>query len=177
VLRDGATIGTRKVAETDAADLIRMMVGRDVDTSSCSARTEFGPVLLSVSGLTTRKLRDVSFTLRKGEVLGVAGLVGAGRSELGAALFGLDPILGGSLQLKGKPYAPKAPMAAQRAGLGLVPEDRKYQGLMLQMGVRENSTLSILPRLSRWGFLRSAEERDLFKPVAERLRLKCASPE
>ena len=177
VLRDGATIGTRAIGETDAADLIRMMVGRDVDTSSCSTRTDFGPVVLSVSGLTTRKLRDVSFALRKGEVLGLAGLVGAGRSELGAALFGLDPVLRGTLQLKGKPYTPKAPVEAQRAGLGLVPEDRKLQGLMLQMGVRENSTLAVLPRLSRWGFLRSTEEREQFKPVADRLRLKCASPE
>ena len=177
VLRDGATIGTRKIAETDRAELIRMMVGRNVDTSSRSARTDFGPVLLSVSGLVTRKLRDVSFELRKGEVLGVAGLVGAGRSELGAALFGLDPILGGSLRLNGRPYAPKAPKEAQDAGLGLVPEDRKLQGLMLQMGVRENSTLSILPRLSRGGFLRSARERELFEPVADRLRLKCASAE
>ena len=177
VLRDGATTGTRYVAETDRAELIRLMVGRDIDTSSCSARIAFGPVVLSVSGLTTRKLRDVSFELRSGEVLGVAGLVGAGRSELGAALFGLDPVAGGSLQLKGKPYAPRTPIAAQRAGLGLVPEDRKLQGLMLQMGVRENGTLSVLSRLNSWGFLRLAAERDLFKPVADRLRLKCASAE
>ena len=177
VLRDGRTIGTRSVAGTDRAELIRLMVGRDVDTSSRSTRTAFGPVLLSVSGLATRKLRDVSFALRKGEVLGVAGLVGAGRSELGAALFGLDSIVSGSLQLKGSPYVPKAPAHAQRAGIGLVPEDRKLQGLMPQMGVRENSTLSVLPHLSRRGFLQAARERDLFQPVAERLRLKCASPE
>src|SRR6185312_10030665 len=87
VLRDGATIGTRDIGETDRAELIRMMVGRDVDTSSRSVRKTFGPVVLSASGLTTRKLRDVSFELHKGEVLGVAGLVGAGRSELGAVLF------------------------------------------------------------------------------------------
>jgi ribose transport system ATP-binding protein len=177
VLRDGATIGTRSIAETDRVELIRMMVGRNVDTSSRSARTEFGPVVLSVSGLVTHKLRGVSFELREGEVLGVAGLVGAGRSELGAALFGLDPILSGDIRLKGKLYAPGAPKEAQRAGLGLVPEDRKLLGLMLQMGVRENSTLSILPRLSRLGFVRSAKERDLFQPVADRLRLKCASAE
>jgi ABC-type sugar transport system ATPase subunit len=133
--------------------------------------------MLSVAGLTTRKLRGVSFELRQGEVLGIAGLVGAGRSALGAALFGLDPIRQGSLQLKGQTYTPKTPRAAQRAGVGLVPEDRKLQGLMLQMGVRENSTLSVLPRLSRWGLLRGARERELFRPVAERLRLKCASPD
>jgi len=177
VLRDGATIGTRRAAETDRAELIRMMVGRDVDTSSRSTRRDFGPVVLAADGLTTRKLRDVSFELRQGEVLGVAGLVGAGRSALGAALFGMDRLLGGRLQMKGKPFAPSAPMEAQRAGVGLVPEDRKQQGLMLQMGVRENSTLSVLPRLSHGGFLRAGMEQDLFGPVAERLRLKCGSPD
>ena len=177
VLRDGSTIGTRNVSATDRAELIRMMVGRNVDTSSRSARTKFGPVILTASGLTTAKLKDVSFELRQGEVLGVAGLVGAGRSELGAALFGLDRIRSGRLAIKEKSYAPGVPADAQKAGVGLVPEDRKLQGLMLQMGVRENSTLSVLPRLSRWGFLRAARESDLFRPVAERLRLKCASPE
>jgi ribose transport system ATP-binding protein len=177
VLRDGVTIGTRRVGETDRAELIRMMVGRDVDISSHSTRRDFGPAVLAAQGLTTRKLRDVSFELRGGEVLGVAGLVGAGRSALGAALFGMDRVLGGRLRLNGMPYAPSAPVEAQRAGVGLVPEDRKQQGLMLQMGVRENSTLSVLPRLSRGGFLRAGMEQGLFGPVAERLRLKCASPD
>jgi ABC-type sugar transport system ATPase subunit len=177
VLRDGKTIGTRDVAATDRAELIRMMVGRDVDTSSHSTRSLSGPVVLAVAHLTTDKLRDVSFDLHRGEVLGVAGLVGAGRSELGAALFGLDRIHQGTLQLKGKPFNPGSPLQAQARGVGLVPEDRKTQGLMLQMGVRENSTLSILSRVSRWGFLRASRENNLFGPTASRLRLKCASPE
>ena len=81
------------------------------------------------------------------------------------------------MQLKGKPFRPSGPARAKAAGLGLVPEDRKLQGLMLQMSVRENSTLSILSRLSRWGFLRTAREKALFDPTADRLRLKCASPD
>ncbi|WP_457825229.1 ATP-binding cassette domain-containing protein, partial [Staphylococcus aureus] len=81
--------------------------------------------------------------------MGLAGLVGSGRSELGAALFGLDRIRQGTLSLKGKPYTPANPADAQRRGLGLVPEDRKIQGLMPQMSVRENATLSVLPRLGR----------------------------
>lgn len=177
VLRDGKTIGTRDVAATDRAELIRMMVGRDVDTSSHSTRSSSGPVALSVAHLTTDKLRDVSFDLYRGEVLGIAGLVGAGRSELGAALFGLERIHQGTLALKGKPFIPGSPGQAQASGVGLVPEDRKIQGLMLQMSVRENSTLSVLSRVSRWGFLRASQERDLFDPTASRLRLKCASPE
>jgi len=176
VLRDGETIGTRIVTSTDRAELIRMMVGRTVEAAPPRwARSTSGPVALSVSRLTTGKLRDVSFDLYRGEVLGVAGLVGAGRSELGAALFGLDRIRQGELTLKGAPFRPSGPRQAQAAGIGLVPEDRKLQGLMLQMSVRENSTLSVLPRLSRWGFVRSSREKDLFVPVADRLRLKYAS--
>jgi ribose transport system ATP-binding protein len=177
VLRDGKTIGTRDIAATDRAELIRMMVGRDVDTSSHSTRSSSGPVVLSVTHLTTDKLRDVSFELHAGEVLGVAGLVGAGRSELGAALFGLDRIHQGNLALKGKPFIPGSPAQAQASGVGLVPEDRKTQGLMLQMSVQENSTLAVLSRVSRWGFLRASQEKELFDPTARRLRLKCASPE
>jgi ABC-type sugar transport system ATPase subunit len=119
----------------------------------------------------------VSFDLYRGEVLGVAGLVGAGRSELGAALFGLDRIRQGELKLKGESFRPRGPAQAQAAGMGLVPEDRKLQGLMPQMSVRENSTLSVLSRLSRWGLVGSAREKNLFDPIASRLRLKCASPD
>jgi ribose transport system ATP-binding protein len=178
VLRDGQTIGTRDIGATDRGELIRMMVGRNVETQVRRVRgAASGPVTLSVDHLTTTKLRDVSFQVRRGEVLGIAGLVGAGRSELGAALVGLDRIQSGTLQLKGQPFSPKNPARAQAAGMGLVPEDRKSQGLMLQMSVRENSTLSVLPRVSRAGFLKALLEENLFDPMAARLRLKCASPE
>ncbi len=178
VLRDGETIGTRMVASTDPAELIRMMVGRTIETGPPRwARSTSGLVALSVAHLTTGKLRDVSFDLYRGEVLGVAGLVGAGRSELGAALFGLDRIRQGELKLKGESFRPRGPAQAQAAGMGLVPEDRKLQGLMPQMSVRENSTLSVLSRLSRWGLVGSAREKNLFDPIASRLRLKCASPD
>jgi ABC-type sugar transport system ATPase subunit len=177
VLRDGETIGTRDIAATDRTELIRMMVGRNVEALARPVQVALGPVTLSVKHLTTAKLRDVSFDLHRGEVLGVAGLVGAGRSELGAALVGLDRIEGGTLRLKGAPFSPRNPAQAQTAGVGLVPEDRKLQGLMLQMSVRENSTLSVLPRVSRGGFLQALLEKNLFDPMAARLRLKCASPD
>jgi ABC-type sugar transport system ATPase subunit len=177
VLRDGKTIGTRVTAQTDRAELIRMMVGRDLDSAARSTKPASQAVALSVANLTTRKLKDVSFELRQGEVLGIAGLVGAGRSELGAALFGLDPIQHGRILLKGQEFHPRNPAEAQRHGVGLVPEDRKLQGLMLQMSVKENATLSVLKRVSRWGFLRATQENDLFGPAAQRLRLKAASPD
>ncbi|HEV7959855.1 MAG TPA: sugar ABC transporter ATP-binding protein [Rhizomicrobium sp.] len=177
VLRDGKTIGTRAIAATDRAELIRLMVGRDLEIAARAAGAEAGAVALSVRHLTTRKLKDVSFELHHGEVLGVAGLVGAGRSELGAALFGLDVIQHGDIILKGLAFRPKSPAEAQRHGVGLVPEDRKLQGLMLQMSVKENATLPVLARVSRWGFLRTSEEKHLFDPTAKRLRLKYAAPD
>ena len=177
VLRDGKTIGTRVTAKTDRAELIRMMVGRDLDSTARSARNSSQGVALTVENLTTHKLRNVSFELNRGEVLGVAGLVGAGRSELGAALFGLDPIHRGRILLKGREFRPVGPSDAQRHGVGLVPEDRKLQGLMPQMSVKENTTLSVLQRVSRWGFLSAAQEKNLFAPTAQRLRLKAASPD
>jgi len=131
--------------------------------------------MLAVSGLTTHRLNDISFELHHGEVLGIAGLVGAGRSELGAALFGLDRIQAGHMRFKGEAYAPANPAEAQRRGVGLLPEDRKLQGLMLQMSVQENGTLSVLSAVSRLGILQASREANAMAQVAERLALKCAS--
>ncbi|HWF64602.1 MAG TPA: sugar ABC transporter ATP-binding protein, partial [Rhizomicrobium sp.] len=177
VLRDGKTIGTRVTAKTDRAELIRMMVGRDLDSATRSQKPSSQAVALKVENLTTRKLKNVSFELRQGDVLGIAGLVGAGRSELGAALFGLYPIHHGRILLKGCEFRPAGPTDAQRQGVGLVPEDRKLQGLMPQMSVKENATLSVLSRVSRRGFLRAGQEKNLFDSVVQRLRLKTASPD
>jgi ribose transport system ATP-binding protein len=173
VLRDGQTIGTCDLGAITRSDIIRMMVGRDVDITARKPRSKCTTVALSVSRVWTQKLKDVSFELHRGEVLGIAGLVGAGRSELGAALLGLDRIRQGTLQLSGSPFSPDGPAQARRRGLGLVPEDRKRQGLMLQMSVRENATLSILPRLSRCGFVLGSKERERFESAARRLHLSC----
>jgi ABC-type sugar transport system ATPase subunit len=152
--------------------MIQMMVGRTIPCARRRAPNPAAGIALAVANLTTRKLKNVCFDLGRGEVLGIAGLVGAGRSELGASLIGLSPIHGGTLQLQGKAFRPKNPADARRRGMGLVPEDRKAQGLMMQMSVQENSTLCVLPRLSRWGFMRAAREAALFKETARRLRLK-----
>ena len=176
VLRDGETISTRVTAETGAGELIRMMVGRELKTSA--ARPEIQPsgeVVLSIANLSTDKLHDVSFELHRGEVLGIAGLVGSGRSELGAALFGLDPRIGGAILLNGKLIAPGSPREAIQLGIGLLPEDRKLQGLMMQMSVVENSTLAVLNRLQSFGFIRSSRETAKVKPLFDDLALKCSS--
>jgi ABC-type sugar transport system ATPase subunit len=174
VLRDGETVGTRVTAETSSGEVIRMMVGRDLDLRQRAERPS-GAVLLRVLGLTTRKLKNVSFDLRSGEVLGVAGLVGSGRSELGAALFGIDRITAGSIHLRGERIVPGSPRRAMRTSIGLLPEDRKREGLMMQMSVRENSTLAVLQRMQTAGFIRQAEERAASTEVGRRLALRCAS--
>jgi ABC-type sugar transport system ATPase subunit len=176
VLRDGRTVGTVQIRATDRDELVRMMVGRHVENLAFADRPACTSVALSVAHLTTQRLQDVSFDLHRGEVLGIAGLVGAGRSELGNALMGLDRILAGTIQLQGYHFSPRSPAQAQDKGLQWLPEDRKLLGLMPQMSVEENSTLSVLSRLTRWGWLRAAPERQLFDLMACRLNLKCNSP-
>jgi ABC-type sugar transport system ATPase subunit len=126
--------------------------------------------------LSTTKLRNISFDLHEGEVLGVAGLVGAGRSELGAALFGLDRLEAGEIRIKGRRVDRRSPSGAIAQGIGLVPEDRKLQGLMMQMSVLENSTLSVIRSMQRFGFINRRQERQSIGPIYQQLRLKSASP-
>jgi len=175
VLRDGRTIGTLRTAETDADELVRMMVGRDLRGRVRAATHAAEEVLLEVRGLSTARLHHVGFELRRGEVLGIAGLVGSGRSEIGRALFGLDPLSGGDILLRGRPYRPRGPRQAMDCGLGLLPEDRKLAGLMMQMSVRENASLSALSDLSHGGWVRPGAERQACERVAASTCLRAAS--
>jgi ABC-type sugar transport system ATPase subunit len=177
VLRDGRRIDTKAASETDVDDVIRMMVGRDVSDVQRRRDRERGEVLLSVRNLTTAAVRGVSFDLRAGEVLGIAGLAGAGRSEIGAALFGLDPIQEGEVAVHGRRVHARSPRRAMRAGLGLLPEDRKLQGLMMDMSVKHNATMSILGRLQTGGFIHPRAETRAIGPVHKRILLKAASPD
>jgi ribose transport system ATP-binding protein len=176
VLRDGQTVGTHETARVGREEVIRMMVGRDVKVSQRGSGSQRSEVLLEVRGLTTQKLKKVSFDLHRGEVLGVAGLVGAGRSELGAALFGLERRIEGRVVLDGKEITPRSPRDGIEAGIGLVPEDRKTEGLMMQMGVVENSTMIALKRLSRAGFVDWHAEAQCVGPVFRKLAVKAGSP-
>jgi len=176
VLRDGETVGARVTSETTTNEIITMMVGRELkDATSRPTHSISDEALLTVSGLTTDKITQMTFELRRGEVLGIAGLAGAGRSELGAALFGMDRIKAGSVQVKGQPLNARSPRQAIRGGVGLVPEDRKTQGLMMQMSVLENTTFAILKRLNLYGFLRPSKEMDSARSVHGRTRMKAAS--
>lgn len=178
VLRDGRHVGTKPVDGLDEAELIQMMIGRPFEAyfpSHLSAN--LGNQLLRVEHLSSPgKFKDISFTLHAGEILGFAGLVGAGRTELAEAIFGLDPMATGSIYVEGKPAAVIGdPQAAMALGLGLVPEDRKRHGLVLSMNARENISLPILKRLSRLGWVRRREEDAITKEYFWAMRVRASS--
>jgi len=177
VLRDGTHVETTPAAELTQRSLVQMMIGRSLEEYfPAHIHGKSGDELLRVEGLSSPgKFSDVSFALRAGEVLGFAGLVGAGRSEIAQALFGLDPSATGRVFVRGKPLSLDGPKHAMRAGLGLVPEDRKRQGLVLSMTALANTTLPILGLLSRWLFIRRRLERSLVATYFERLRVRAAS--
>jgi ABC-type sugar transport system ATPase subunit len=174
VLRDGRHVATGPVAETTPDQVVSRMIGRDlVRHEPEHLSRELGAVALEVRGLTSPgRFRDVSLTLRRGEVLGLAGLIGAGRSEVAQAVFGLDPEATGEVRVKGRPLEPGSVDAALKAGLGLLPEDRKRQGLVLPMNCRENATLAALRAVSRAGWIRRGPEQALAQRFADRLRVK-----
>jgi ABC-type sugar transport system ATPase subunit len=174
ILRDGMHVATRPTSELTQPALVQMMIGRPIEEYFPShVHGKAGEELLRVEHLSSPgKFQDVSFTLKAGEVLGFAGLVGAGRSEIAQALFGLDPDVRGQMWIAGKPVPFNGPRQAMRAGLGLVPEDRKRQGLVLSMTALANTTLPILDGLSRWTFIRRRAERALVGTYFERLRVR-----
>jgi L-arabinose transport system ATP-binding protein len=148
------------------------MVGRPINNLFDRAKGEPGPVLLTLEGVTTRRIREVSFTIRAGEVVGMAGLIGAGRSETAEAIFGADPILDGKVLLAGAPLRLRSPADAIAAGIGFAPEDRKAQALLLKASVETNITLCVPDLISRAGFLRSGAARRIARKQADDLRIK-----
>jgi rhamnose transport system ATP-binding protein len=178
VLRDGAHVITASAAELDTTALIRHMVGRDLGELFPKEAAEIGEPLLEVRGLTREGVfRDVSFAVRRGEIVGLAGLVGAGRSEVARALFGIDAIDAGEVLLDGEPVRISSPRAAMRAGLAFVPEDRQHQGLVLEMAIEDNATLPFLRRLARFGVMNRRREREVAEEFTTRLRVKATSLE
>ena len=176
VLRDGQHVATRAIAGLSEHELVQMMIGRPLAEYISPPNAEPGAEVLRVEHLSSPgKFDDISFSLRAGEVLGIAGLVGAGRSELAQALFGLDPVRRGDIVLHGKPARLNTPAAAIALGIGLVPEDRKRQGLVPQESGLHNLSLAILRRLSRFGWLRRGEERSVAREFFDRLRVRAPS--
>ena len=175
VLRDGRLMAVRPAAELDEAEIVRLMVGRPIaDLFEREARPA-GAVVLSVAGLTTRKLRDVRFDVRAGEVVGLGGLVGAGRSELAQAIFGADRLLAGRVAIGGRPIRLRGPADAIAAGIGFAPEERKSQALLLLRSVADNVTLCVPDLVSRFGVLSRTRARRVAGEQVARLRVKTPS--
>jgi ribose transport system ATP-binding protein len=172
-LRDGVVVATRPAAELDEAALIKLIVGRDLERIYEARTGETGrePVLV-VEGLAAPQVRGASLAIRRGEILGIGGLVGSGRSELLAALFGAAPIAQGRLLLRGKPFRPRSPIDAIKAGLALVPESRKDDGLVLGASVEENIALASLDRVAVGPWLSRPRSRGLAERYVDRLRIK-----
>lgn len=177
VLRDGSEVLDAAMADVDKPALIRAMVGRDVEFEPRQASTATGEVRLAVSGLgcAAAGLHDISFELHAGEILGLAGLVGAGRTELARALFGLTPPESGTVTLQGEPVQLTSPAAAVAHGLAYVPEDRRRHGVIGAMPVVENISLAVLPQVARRGLIDPSAEQRLAEPLAARTNLKAPS--
>jgi rhamnose transport system ATP-binding protein len=176
VFRDGSAVGAGRLAEIDHAELVRLMVGRKVDQVFPQREHRIGAIILEVTDFRhPTEFEDISFELRRGEILGFYGLVGAGRSELMQALFGATRPSGGKVRLDGKAIDIRTPADAIAAGIVYVPEERGRHGAVLAMPIVENISLPSLRRTSRHGFLRLAEEFALARKYAERLDLRASS--
>jgi len=179
VMRDGRHVATVPVGQTSEADLVKLMIGRNCRPFiPQQVERRAGAERLRVEHLCSPgRFQDINFAIRAGEVLGLAGLVGSGRSEVARGIFGLDPNVSGRVQVDGQEANPSSPRAAMRCGIGLVSEDRKGQGLVMGMDCGENITLSSLDRLSRGGVIRRRTERGVISDFFQKLGVKAASPQ
>lgn len=173
VLRDGILVASKSVSDTTPDELIRLMVGRDILEAELGRSVVGDAPCLTVSGLTVKDLlTDISFQVRRGEIVGVAGLVGAGRTELLQTLFGVHRLERGQVSVNGVTLTIRSPKDAMSAGLAYVPEDRKRHGLALNLSIAENFALPNLQQLGRFGVLRKTKRNQLAKSYAERLNLR-----
>jgi rhamnose transport system ATP-binding protein len=177
VLRDGQTVATRPMKEVERPELIRLMVGREISAIFPKRDVPQGDVVLETRALGCREsgVRNVSLSIRAGEILGLAGLVGAGRTELARILFGLTPATDGSISIGGRPATIRTPADAVDLGIAYVPEDRRRHGVILEMPIAENVTLAVLRRISKGGFLDFGREREIAGTYVDRLGVKTPS--
>jgi len=178
VFRDGGYVGEGRIADVTQDDLVRMMVGRSVSTMFPKPEVELGEPVLEVTGLCNpTEFEAISFTLRKREVLGFYGLVGAGRTELMEALFGLGQITRGDIRLNGRALEPESPRSVIEAGIVYVPEDRQRTGAILPMSIQHNITLPSLRKLAHGLFLNDRAEVAMSDSISQRLSVKCSDRE
>jgi galactofuranose transport system ATP-binding protein len=184
VMRDGRTVMTSRMADIDKLNLVAAMLGRNLETVRAhstgfsATHVGVGDVVLLAEGLRIgRKVRDARVEVRQRQIVGLAGLLGSGRTEVARAIFGADPPDAGTIQLGGQAVSPQEPAEAIALGVGYCSEDRKADGIVPDMSVRENMTLSILPRLTSIGIVDEARQREIVDKFMRRLAIKASSPE
>ena len=179
VLRDGETIATKRMSEVDRDELIRMMVGRELGSVFPKREITAGDTLLELRDISSREagVHHVSLSVRKGEILGIAGLVGSGRTQLAETIFGLTPNDSGEILLRGETVTIRSPADAIARGIGYVPEDRPRHGVILEMSIAANTSLASLRQVAPHGLIDRAEERELAEGFVKQLRIKTPSVE
>ena len=176
VMRDGRYVADHVTAEMTVEELVLEMVGRDIDQLFPKQEAETGAVVLDVEGISSGSVfRDISFTVRSGEIVALAGLVGAGRTEVARAVFGIDRYEVGAIRVDGQPLPSGNPQAAINAGIAFVPEDRRKQGLVMEMSIQHNITLTLRDALARIGLIRRTDESAAAQEWAEKLQVKSGS--
>jgi rhamnose transport system ATP-binding protein len=178
VMRDGAFVAVHDVTEIDVDGLVREMVGRDINTLFPKKDATIGDVVVSVRDLSRIGVFEgISFDVHAGEIVGLSGLVGAGRTEVARAVFGIDPYDAGSVTISGKPLHKHSPRAAIAAGMGFVPEDRRKQGLVMDLSVAKNATLTLRKQLARFGIISGRAEQAMAEKWTKQLQVKTGSLE
>src|ERR1700722_10491986 len=175
VLRDGESIATKRMDEVDRAELIRMMVGRELGSIFPKREIVPGEIVLELRDVSNRLVQHVSLTVRKGEILGIGGLVGSGRTQLAETIFGLTPAGSGEILVRGESVVIPSPAAAIRRGIGYVPEDRPRHGAFLEMSIAANTSLASLNKVAHRGLIEGTEEREMAEGFVRQLRIKTPS--
>lgn len=183
VMRDGQTVSTESIQHSTKLGLISKMLGRDLDDLQLAGRTDFGDrnatkgevLLEAVNVATGPRLQRLNLTVRRGEIVGLGGLLGSGRTESARALFGMDPLISGTITLSGNHSVPLSPSDAIRKGMGFVTEDRKAEGIVPDMSVRENLTLALLPKLTQYGQIDKSIERSVVESFIKAFGIKTSN--
>ncbi len=175
VLRDGKVVSSAPIAERARSKVVQEMVGRELAEGFPTSTSTPGDEALRVTGLRSGIARDVTLNVRRGEIVGLVGLVGSGRTEVVRAIFGAAPVAGGEMRVHGAPYRPRSPRDAIAAGIALLPEDRKAQALVLASSVRNNMTLASLGAVARHGMIENGRERDAVQHWVDALAIRAAS--
>ncbi|SMF90908.1 ribose ABC transporter ATP-binding protein [Paenibacillus uliginis N3/975] len=178
VMRDGKTVDTKAISETNFDEVVKKMVGRELTERYPARHPNIGDVVLEVKNISGKdRFKDVSFSVHAGEIVGISGLMGAGRTEMMRAIFGLDPLDSGEVWVRGKKVAIKKPDDAVKHGIGFITEDRKDEGLVLDFSVRENMALTNLFSFSSKGFISGKKEQEFVDTLTKRLQIKMHTSE